>query len=181
MECLPYVRGAENFDGEYIQAVKEILPKGPSGHRALQVAIGRGNHPHVQRESDEFRQDARIPAPPKRAEGRSAFPQALRQSRPGRSFHPSAHSKRPIRRCGERELATRNLEREAKVLCSVRQALNRIEDGTYGLCLQCEDEIGPKRLNALPWTLLCIDCQKQADDNREWGIEPHESLLVHAA
>ena len=81
----------------------------------------------------------------------------------------------------ERELATRNLERESKLLRSVREALSRIEEGAYGSCLQCEEEIGAKRLNALPWTPLCITCQKQADDNRERSIEPHESLLVNAA
>jgi DnaK suppressor protein len=81
----------------------------------------------------------------------------------------------------ERELATRNLERESKLLRSVRQALSRIDEGTYGSCLNCEEEIGAKRLNALPWTPLCITCQQQADDNRELVIEPHESLLVNAA
>src|SRR5258706_14152041 len=63
----------------------------------------------------------------------------------------------------ERELATRNLERESKLLRSVRQALSRIEEGAYGSCLECEEEIGAKRLKALPWTPLCINCQKQAD------------------
>jgi DnaK suppressor protein len=81
----------------------------------------------------------------------------------------------------ERELATRNLERESKLLRSVRQALSRIEEGTYGLCLNCEEEISAKRLKALPWTSLCIQCQQQADDNRERVIEPRESLLVNAA
>src|SRR5438132_11460436 len=81
----------------------------------------------------------------------------------------------------ERELATRNLERESKLLRSVRQALSRIDEGTYGICLNCEEEIGAKRLNALPWTPLCITCQKQADENRERFIEPHESLLANAA
>ena len=81
----------------------------------------------------------------------------------------------------ERELATRNLERESALLRSVRQALSRIDEGTYGSCLQCEEEIGAKRLNALPWTPLCINCQKQADHNRELGIEPQDSLLLNAA
>ena len=81
----------------------------------------------------------------------------------------------------ERELATRNLERESKLLRSVRQALSRIEEDTYGLCLNCEEEISAKRLKALPWTPLCIDCQQQADDNRERVIEPRESLLGNAA
>ena len=81
----------------------------------------------------------------------------------------------------ERELATRNLERESKLLRSVREALSRIEEGAYGSCLQCEEEIGAKRLNALPWTPLCINCQQQADGTRQVGIEHHEFLLVNAA
>jgi DnaK suppressor protein len=81
----------------------------------------------------------------------------------------------------ERDLATRNLERDSKLLRSVRQALSRIDEGTYGSCLDCEEEIGAKRLKALPWTPLCINCQKQADYNRELGVEQHESLLVNAA
>jgi DnaK suppressor protein len=81
----------------------------------------------------------------------------------------------------ERELATRNLERESRLLRSVRQALSRIEAGTYGLCLQCEEEISAKRLNALPWTALCINCQKQADDNCELDVEAQPWLLAEAA
>ena len=81
----------------------------------------------------------------------------------------------------ERELATRNLERESKLLRSVRQALSRIDEGTYGSCLNCEEEISAKRLKALPWTPLCINCQQEADDNREPVIEPHAALLVNAA
>jgi DnaK suppressor protein len=62
-----------------------------------------------------------------------------------------------------RELRTRALERESSLLRDVRMALDRIADGSYGDCLQCEDEIGPKRLNAIPWATLCIRCQEQAD------------------
>src|SRR5262252_2466544 len=59
----------------------------------------------------------------------------------------------------ERELMTRNLERGSRVLRDVRAALRRIEEGSYGTCLNCEEEISPKRLNAVPWAPLCIGCQ----------------------
>src|SRR5262245_11595463 len=62
-----------------------------------------------------------------------------------------------------RELMTRNLERESKQLRDVRAALARIEEGSYGTCLDCEEEIGPRRLNAVPWTPLCISCQEKAE------------------
>lgn len=64
-----------------------------------------------------------------------------------------------------RELSTRNLERESSVLREVHAALDRIAEGTYGACLQCEEEISQKRLKAVPWATLCIACQEEADRN----------------
>jgi DnaK suppressor protein len=45
----------------------------------------------------------------------------------------------------------------------VRQALNRIAEGTYGECVRCSEAIGPKRIEALPWTPYCIDCQERIE------------------
>lgn len=45
----------------------------------------------------------------------------------------------------------------------VRLALNRIAEGTFGDCLLCEQAIGAKRLEALPWTPYCIDCQEKIE------------------
>ena len=80
-----------------------------------------------------------------------------------------------------RELATRNLERDAKVSRSVQAALARIEEGAYGTCLNCEEEIGTRRLYALPWASLCIDCQERSDSARRGGMELDEHHLADAA
>jgi len=45
----------------------------------------------------------------------------------------------------------------------VGRALERISDGSYGECLQCGVEIGAKRLEALPWTSHCINCQEKIE------------------
>lgn len=45
----------------------------------------------------------------------------------------------------------------------VRQALNRIAEGSYGDCVRCSQAIGAKRIEALPWTPYCIDCQEQIE------------------
>ena len=45
------------------------------------------------------------------------------------------------------------------VLQQIHQALARIEDRTYGHCVNCENAIQPKRLEAVPWTSHCIECQ----------------------
>lgn len=46
----------------------------------------------------------------------------------------------------------------------IRQALERINDGSYGDCLHCSTTIGPKRLEALPWTPYCIACQEKIEN-----------------
>jgi DnaK suppressor protein len=64
----------------------------------------------------------------------------------------------------ERDVAVQILDRESTLVRRLRSALDRIKDGAYGICLQCEEEIAPKRLKTLPWAELCIDCQDMADD-----------------
>ena len=49
---------------------------------------------------------------------------------------------------------------EQKLLYAIDEALHRVEDGTYGACAQCNKLIAKKRLHALPYTALCIECQK---------------------
>jgi DnaK suppressor protein len=45
----------------------------------------------------------------------------------------------------------------------IRAALDRLAEGTYGECLHCGKTIGLKRLEALPWTPTCIDCQEKIE------------------
>ena len=49
-------------------------------------------------------------------------------------------------------------------LTLVRQALSRVQDGSFGECVHCGVEIGAKRLEALPWTPNCIDCQEKIEN-----------------
>jgi DnaK suppressor protein len=86
-----------------------------------------------------------------------------------------------VQNAAERELAIRNLDRESNLLRNVRAALHRMNDGMYGICLHCEEDISPKRLNAVPWAPYCISCQETADRNQEEGIESLDDLLVNAA
>ena len=48
----------------------------------------------------------------------------------------------------------------------VSEALQRIDGGSYGLCLQCGHPIAPKRLAALPWVAFCVDCQERKSEDR---------------
>jgi DnaK suppressor protein len=51
-------------------------------------------------------------------------------------------------------------ENESRQLMLINDALERIEDGEYGLCQNCEEEIVEKRLNAVPWAKYCLACQE---------------------
>jgi RNA polymerase-binding protein DksA len=48
-------------------------------------------------------------------------------------------------------------------IASVKRALARIEDGTYGECVRCGEDIAPARLEARPEAALCIDCARAAE------------------
>ena len=60
---------------------------------------------------------------------------------------------------------------DRQLLQMVDGALDRIRDGAFGQCISCGEEINPKRLEAVPWTRHCIECQEKA----EKGILEHSS------
>src|SRR3954454_9428112 len=51
-------------------------------------------------------------------------------------------------------------ENESRQLTLIDEALLRIDDEVYGECLNCENQINPKRLAAIPWARYCLDCQQ---------------------
>ncbi len=60
-------------------------------------------------------------------------------------------------------------ERERKLIPKIREALQRIEEGTFGQCEQCGDDIGIERLNARPEATLCIECKRRQEANERAG------------
>lgn len=114
-------------------------------------------------------------------ENRQAELAQVLRNREGIAIEKTPDALDEVQLAGERELAIRNLDRESNLLRNVRAALRRIDDGSYGTCVHCEEEISPKRLNAVPWTPFCIQCQEQYDRNQEEGNESFEELLVNAA
>jgi len=55
----------------------------------------------------------------------------------------------------------RLLQIDAKLLRAIEAAIERIDNGTYGICTICEEEITLARLNAVPWTSVCISCKEK--------------------
>jgi DnaK suppressor protein len=85
-----------------------------------------------------------------------------------------------VQLAGERELAIRNLDRDSNMLRQIRRALGRIADGSYGVCLHCDEDISPKRIAAVPWAAFCIKCQEQVD-RHEIEVEDSADLFASAA
>ena len=67
----------------------------------------------------------------------------------------------------DRNFMLRIRDRERKLIVKIREALQRIEDGTFGDCEDCGEEIGEDRLKARPVTTLCIDCKRKQEANEK--------------
>jgi DnaK suppressor protein len=65
----------------------------------------------------------------------------------------------------DRNFVLRIRDRERKLILKIREALQRIEDGTFGQCEICGDDIGADRLLARPVTTLCIECKRKQEAN----------------
>jgi DnaK suppressor protein len=52
---------------------------------------------------------------------------------------------------------------ERQMLLEIEDALERLDEGGYGICLNCSDDIPKIRLRAVPWARYCIDCQEQVE------------------
>jgi DnaK suppressor protein len=65
-------------------------------------------------------------------------------------------------------IASSRNKNDAQQLVKVRRAINRLdkEPDDFGNCTDCGDEIAPKRLEAMPWVELCVECQGKLDKNK---------------
>jgi DnaK suppressor protein len=99
------------------------------------------------------------------------------RNRDGITIERSADQLDEIQAASQRALAVCNLDREFSLLRDARAALRRIQEGTFGICQECDEDIHPKRLAAVPWAMFCIRCQEAADGNHEEMRAPSRDLL----
>jgi DnaK suppressor protein len=64
----------------------------------------------------------------------------------------------------DRESSAQVLAEDFRLLRQVEAARNRIQDGTFGICLRCEEGIPLKRFQAIPWAAFCKSCQEMAEE-----------------
>jgi DnaK suppressor protein len=86
-----------------------------------------------------------------------------------------------IQQAQERDFAMGAIDRDSLRLREIRAAIERIDNGSFGFCLNCEEEIAAKRLAAVPWTSLCIVCQEAAERASSDFQDQYEQRLPHAA
>ena len=70
-------------------------------------------------------------------------------------------------------------DREAKLIAKIRDALQRLEDGTFGICEECGEGIPLKRLMARPVTTLCIQCKKEQEAAERFRGDDHRMPVHH--
>ena len=82
-----------------------------------------------------------------------------------------------------RDFAVMQINRNARALRDIEAAIERVDDGSYGICGDCEDPINPRRLAAIPWATLCVRCQEKADRRgaHEHGHAHFEDEVAMAA
>ena len=105
----------------------------------------------------------------------------ITRQRDGIVVERSADQLEEIQAASQRAIAVCNLDREFTQLRDARAALRRIEDGSFGTCQECEGDIHPKRLAAVPWATFCIRCQEAVDRNFEEIQAPNRDFLDRAA
>ncbi len=69
----------------------------------------------------------------------------------------------------DRNFELRIRDRERKLIGKIREAIERLEEGNYGLCESCEEEIGVARLKARPVTTMCIECKTEQERQEKIG------------
>ena len=94
----------------------------------------------------------------KRDEILSAAPARIPSSEPGSKSgdwidHSSEESDIHVR------LALK--QTDSKLLRAIEEAVLRVDQGVYGICMDCEEEIAAARLDAVPWTRVCINCKQR--------------------
>ena len=74
---------------------------------------------------------------------------------------------------GSDEMSSQLAELDSRELSQIERALARLKQGTYGLCEACQNKIPVGRLNALPYTTLCIECQREMEKYPDWDDRRH--------
>jgi DnaK suppressor protein len=110
-------------------------------------------------------------------EGKEAELLQVLRTRDGIAIQKSADQMDEIQFATERDLAIGNVDRQTTLLRQVKTALLRIREDVFGICIDCDSPISPKRLTAVPWAARCIQCQEIADREGQQSEDSSEALV----
>ena len=87
-----------------------------------------------------------------------------------RNFHddPTGDTADVAFESGSDEMASQLAELDSRELTQIERALRRLKQGTYGVCESCSQKIPLGRLNALPYSTMCIECQREMEEYPDW-------------
>jgi DnaK suppressor protein len=88
-------------------------------------------------------------------------------------IQPMADPLDQVRSSTDRDMAVETLNQQARSIHEIRSALDRIEEGSYGQCERCEEQIPARRLDALPWARMCVTCQSAMEAEAQQGRTFH--------
>jgi DnaK suppressor protein len=84
----------------------------------------------------------------------------------------------------EQDFAFMSMESEEELLRKIDRALQRLRENKYGQCEECEKDINPERLEALPWATMCVKCQeleerglRKRKDEADFDVDDEEALI----
>jgi len=81
----------------------------------------------------------------------------------------------------ENQMRMRLRNRESLYLKKIEEALDRIDQGEFGLCESCGEEIEAKRLEARPTTTMCVSCKEASEKSEKLHIDGHRHKSVGSA
>lgn len=70
------------------------------------------------------------------------------------------------------DLAGHTKSKDAKLLRRIEEALKRLDNGAFGICVECEEPISARRLEAVPWTRFCLSCKESLSGQISSSEEP---------
>ena len=68
-----------------------------------------------------------------------------------------------MRTSTDRDIRVQTLSMNSRTIAELRKAISAVDEGRYGVCEECEEQISPRRLAAIPWASVCIKCQEARD------------------
>lgn len=107
------------------------------------------------------------------------------KSREGLAITDTPEETEKVRNLADREMEISRIDRATGNMREILTALERVDRGDYGLCVDCDEPIAARRLEALPWASRCVHCQEKADHRTApgWYLQcaSVSGLHIHSA